>query len=210
MKARISIYLLVGLSVLLFSACGRGSGEAPKAKAPRIVLLTDEAGLAGAKRLPPGTEVLALSPTGKEGLSEQLGRIIAEGAPAALIVCPLPDSSARAFVRAREASPGILLYAGMTLAPPPGRDADNGLLLESAADLIVELASVADLPDLEGGLAELARRAIPGKVKSDNLEEFLAALRAAAPGRGWTGTYSKDPDSGIKSRNHLVISPSNK
>jgi hypothetical protein len=131
---------------------------------------------------------------------------------AALIVCPAPEATAPAFAKARKLSPATLLYAGFAGAAGSAGEASQasagGLLLESSADLVAEVGQSADVPALSSGLAELARRAVPGKVKSDNLEEFLAALRAAAPGRGWTGVYYKDPDTGIKARNHVVASPS--
>ena len=36
---------------------------------------------------------------------------------------------------------------------------------------------------------------------------IVAALRATSPGRGWTGSYVKDADSGVKAKNHEVVGP---
>lgn len=200
--------LLLALLVasLGLASCGASAGEAPRASQARIVILTDEAGMVAIKRLPPGAEILSLTVPTKTALPDQVARVLSGAKAGALIVSPAAESTARAFTQARQASPGTLLYAGRVAGT--GQAPEDTLLLESAADLVAEIASPAELPALTAGLAELARRAIPGKAKSDSLEEFLAALRAAAPGRGWTGSYAKDPDSGLKSRNHVLVAPS--
>ena len=198
--------LLALLGILALCACGAGSGEAPRPSQPRIVILTDEAGMVAIKKLPPGAEILSLTVPSKAALPDQVARVLSGAKVGALIVSPAAESAARAFTQARQASPESLLYAGRVASP--GQGAEDALLLESAADLVAEIPSAAELPALTAGLAELARRAIPGKAKSDSLEEFLAALRAAAPGRGWTGNYIKDPDSGLKARNHVLVTPS--
>jgi len=219
MKRSIIGAAFLGLSlVLALDSCSPKSGEPVRVSHPRILILTDEAGLAGIKKLPSGVEIQALSDPAKEGLSDQVVRVLSGGGVAALIVCPAPEATALAFLKARKVSPTTLLYAGYAgqggstdaagSVAEASQVSGGGLLLESSADLVAELGPGSDVTTLFSGLAELARRAIPGKVKSDNLEEFLAALRAAAPGRGWTGAYYKDPDTGIKARNHVVASPS--
>jgi hypothetical protein len=55
------------------------------------------------------------------------------------------------------------------------------------------------------GLGEFAMRASSGAARKDDLKVFASALDARSGGAAWIADYAVDPDSGVKSANHLLI-----
>ncbi len=87
---------------------------------------------------------------------------------------------------------------------------DDPLAAEAAADLVVDIdpsqtVDPAFQGALERGLLELARRVATGKARADDVAEIAAALRSAG-GYDWTVAYRADPSTGVKARNHVVVS----
>ncbi|QQO11324.1 DUF3798 domain-containing protein [Breznakiella homolactica] len=55
------------------------------------------------------------------------------------------------------------------------------------------------------GMGEFAKRILEGKAKLDSLPDMWAALGEFTPGARWNGAYYVDNNTGIRSRNHLLI-----
>jgi hypothetical protein len=55
------------------------------------------------------------------------------------------------------------------------------------------------------GWGEYAKRVLEGKAKLGNLNDMWAALGEFTPGARWNGAYYTDANTGIRSRNHLLI-----
>ncbi|MDR2767337.1 MAG: DUF3798 domain-containing protein [Treponema sp.] len=55
------------------------------------------------------------------------------------------------------------------------------------------------------GWGEYAKRVLEGKAKLGNLNDMWAALGEFTPGAKWNGAYYTDANTGIRSRNHLLI-----
>ncbi|HUX39496.1 MAG TPA: hypothetical protein VMV44_16475 [Rectinemataceae bacterium] len=128
---------------------------------------------------------------------------------------PAAATPAAAAVAAGSETPGE------TLAAPTQADTrkpiwilvsplDDPLATEAFADLVVDLAP-AQTEDpafekaFERGLCELARRAAIGKARIDDAAEIAAALRSSG-GYDWKVEYRVDQTTGIKARNHVVVS----
>ncbi|HUX41438.1 MAG TPA: hypothetical protein VMV83_09760 [Rectinemataceae bacterium] len=87
---------------------------------------------------------------------------------------------------------------------------DDPLAAEAVADLVVDVDPSQTLDAnfenaLERGLCELARRVSTGKARADDAAEIAAALRSAG-GYAWTVSYRVDPATGVKAKNHVVLS----
>jgi hypothetical protein len=233
----LSLFVLVLASLLAASCAAKGEAEASRKPAPRVAVVADAAILKAIPRLPVGAEGLE-APTGKDAeaaLAALVSNLAADPGVAGIVVWPAPDSLGAVFRKARDARPDLLLYAGGS--------SGYSLLLESAADLVVDPAShpsglgprsaavattpapgsaaalVASTPPspveavspaeaapLVAALAELARRAATGPAERGHMGEYLACLRAMTPGPSWSASYETDPESGVKSRNHIQVS----
>jgi hypothetical protein len=55
------------------------------------------------------------------------------------------------------------------------------------------------------GLGEFAMRVSSGAARKDDLKGLLAALDARSGGAAWLADYDVDPETGVKSANHLLI-----
>ncbi|MDR2049436.1 MAG: DUF3798 domain-containing protein [Treponema sp.] len=55
------------------------------------------------------------------------------------------------------------------------------------------------------GWGEYAKRVLEGKAKLGNLNDMWAALGEFTPGAKWNGAYYTDANTGIRSRNHLLV-----
>jgi hypothetical protein len=197
----LSIALLVLASLFAASCAAKGEAEASGKAAPRVAVIADAATFAAIPKLPAGAEAHEF-PAGKDAeasLAALVSELAADGKVAGIVVWPAPESLGAVFSKARDARPDLLLYAG-------GSSGDS-LILESAADLIIDPASEPALaPPLVAAMAELARRAASGPAEPGHMGEYLACLRAMSPGHSWSATYEADPETGVKSRNHILVS----
>jgi hypothetical protein len=55
------------------------------------------------------------------------------------------------------------------------------------------------------GWGEYAKRIVEGNATLGNLNDMWAALGEFTPGAKWNGAYYTDANTGIRSRNHLLI-----
>jgi hypothetical protein len=55
------------------------------------------------------------------------------------------------------------------------------------------------------GLGEFAMRVGAGTARKDDLKALLAALDARSGGAAWLADYDVDPDTGVKSANHVLL-----
>ncbi len=123
------------------------------------------------------------------------------GAPvAAAIGSESPDEALAAPTQADTRKPIWILVSPL----------DDGLATEAFADLVVDLAPTqtedpAFEKAFERGLCELARRAAIGKARIDDAAEIAGALRSSG-GYDWKVDYRVDPSTGVKARNHVVVS----
>jgi hypothetical protein len=196
-----SLALLVLASLLAASCAAKGEAAASGKAAPRVAVIADATILAGIPKLPAGAEAHGL-PSGKDAeaaLAALVADLAGDSTVAGIVVWPAPESLGSAFRKARDARSDLLLYAG-------GSSGDS-LILESAADLVIDPATEpAVVPSLVAAMAELARRAASGPAERGHMGEYLACLRAMSPGQAWSAAYESDPETGVKSRNHILVS----
>jgi hypothetical protein len=55
------------------------------------------------------------------------------------------------------------------------------------------------------GWGEYAKRILEGKAKLGNMDDMWAALSEFTPGAKWNGAYYVDNNTGVRSRNHLLV-----
>jgi len=192
---------------LALAGCTAGNG---RAASPSVALVGDERPAGTVAEVPSRLPPFAFHalPAGKGPLSERLfallSTFIADPALRAIVVLPAPEGSLAAMARTRELRKDLI----WVLAEP----GDDSLAAEAAADLVVELAGAEAWPALSPeatdalsrGLCELARRAGTGKARIDDREEILAAFSSIG-GWDWKVAYSVDPASGVKARNHVIV-----
>lgn len=212
---RSSEWLISTVLVLCVTACGAqdhaagappSMGKAPpEAPKPTVVIVGNGDGKAafGRRQVPEGQGSYS------ERLSTLLLVLAAEPETKAIVLAPSPKGSAAALRRVRATRPKLIL---ISVAP-----AEEALLMESSADLVGELVPPLKIEDEEAsvtgdlfdgfteGLAELARRVAGGGARIDGLEDILAALRGSSPGAHWAASYYVDPASGVRAKNHIVV-----
>jgi hypothetical protein len=58
---------------------------------------------------------------------------------------------------------------------------------------------------VSAGLGEFARRILEGQASVDSVEDLYAAFGEFTPGAKWSGAYYVDNNTGVRSKNHLLI-----
>ena len=193
-------------SLSLFPSCApREGGE----EAPAVTLVQASGdGLATAE--PSGTGYRSFSPRmvpeGKASfgsrLSTLLGEICGDARMRAVVIMPALEGTVGVVAASKAQRPGMIWILA--------RNQDEAVGAEATADLVVDLATdEKDQPRfhsaLATGLCELARRVITGKARIEDRNEIQAALRSAG-GFDWKVEYRTDPVTGIKARNHVIVS----
>ncbi|MEI6874769.1 MAG: hypothetical protein WCL50_06525 [Spirochaetota bacterium] len=135
-------------------------------------------------------------------LSPLLGEICGDARIRAVVIMPALEGTVGVVAASKTQKPGLIWILA--------RSQDEALGAEAAADLVVDLATdEKDQPRfhsaLAQGLCELARRVITGKARIEDRNEIQAALRSVG-GFDWKVEYRTDPVTGIKARNHVIVS----
>lgn len=210
MRIRTNTDIVFGLAaavlLLVLPAACAGRDAAPTK--PEVVLVRAAADGPLADGTPdprPATFALRVLPEGKGGFQDRiagfLGDLSADSSIHAVVILPSHPGTAAAVAKVKSAR-GSLVWI---LA----KSEDEALAAEAAADLVVDLAqdSGADAAldaALARGLCELGRRVATGKASVEDRDEILAALRSSG-GYVWKVEYRVDPVTGLKARNHVVV-----
>lgn len=203
--------------------------ETPKKKAPRhaldgrrILLLAGKAYAGGDPASDPLYAPLIeefglLSEGGMLGIVTSPQELLEDPSVTAVIVLAGPERTVRTLLRLRNERPGILI---LSIFP-----VDETLAVEAVSDLVIDLPvspelladenapQAAAIPDGELSFLLLAAALFSDTPASDPPPvRFDGALAAARKSRGnpaaaslWSIVPYKDGDTGLKSRNHLVV-----
>ncbi|MDA8410635.1 MAG: hypothetical protein M0001_09610 [Treponema sp.] len=200
--------MAISAAALVLGSCdgGRAQGaDAGGSKRDIILLFGSDPG-ALAPKLPSYAALRSLADGSTASYADRLSAVIPTAASA----------GTAPFVVAMRPKKGLVDMAFKAQAAGRPIDwilvspADDPLACEAVADLVVDIdpsQSVdADFESaLERGLCELARRVATGKAHADDEAEITAALRSAG-GWEWKVVYRVDPATGVKAKNHVIVS----
>lgn len=210
--------LVVAISLLVLALPANLSSCAAKAGAEssgggdrsqegtRVLLLRDVESAAGATDLPAFVAV-AVVPDGRSPYADRLAQVLGDAQQSEAVGAVVAMGPRKGLAGALLAAKATAARQQIWIAVTP---ADDPLAIEASADLVVDLDPSQAVDDsfqraFERGLCELARRAASGKAKIDDAVEIAGALRSAG-GYEWKVTYRVDPPTGVKARNHVMVS----
>jgi len=202
----------------LVAAYAREEGDDPAARRERAIMAAASAAL--------GLKYAAMtSPKGVAAdgfVRAGTGAWLRDYGPRAALYCSAPDLVGPLLAGA-VAGNGIVAEAageatraayaealGVDLTEAKGDAVKEKRLLENAAEALGMRGRLGLWDSGYGeaslrGLGEFAMRVGAGTARKDDLKALLSALDARSGGAAWLADYDVDPDTGVKSANHVLV-----
>jgi hypothetical protein len=202
----------------LVAAYTREEGQDPESLRECAIMSAASADLGlkfAAKTAPAGVDPAAFVRAGSGSWLRELG-------PDAALYCSSPVLAAPVLAGAI-AGGGMVVdvageatrssYAsalGLDLSSAKGDPSKERRLVEAAVEALGGRGRFGmwDAPFAEAsveGLGEFAVRASSGAARKDEIKDIVAALDARSRGAAWIADYDIDPDTGVRSANHVLL-----